>query len=130
MATRPGYYSEQSRTESFKEIINDANYLREEYKKILTELASAFYGDKIHHGLIGQELSERTGIKEHLIFARLNELREMNWVVNGVYEHGENKGKPLRKKNIHTDKMNIVWIINIAMFNEKLKTELTLFPTT
>lgn len=99
---RQGYFSEQTRDDSFREVINDDEYLRNEQKIILANI-----GD----GKTMQELSEITGKPVHLISARLNELRDDEYVITT----GE------KRKNPVTRKSNIIWFINKNKFNKELK---------
>lgn len=106
MTIRNGWLTEQSRDEAFKRVIEDVKYLNESKRKVIEKL---FDGPKTL-----QEISELTGIKEHLVCARLNDLRKDEF----VFANGE---KALNKI---TGKRNSLWEINWKKFQPK---ELKLF---
>lgn len=103
---RQGWHTEQVRDESYLEVLADEDSLGEAQLKVLWQIV---YGPKTL-----QEVSGIIGMKEHLVCARLNELREQGWVITD----GEKKINPL------TGKKNSVWKINPEKFKPK---ELKLF---
>ena len=100
MNTRPGYYTEQVRNESYKEILNNES-LSESQMKVLWQIVD---GPKTL-----QELSVILGMKESSVCARLNELREDEWIIT----NGEKKYNPETRKN------NSLWKLNPKKFEPK-----------
>lgn len=73
MKTRKGYYSEQVRDASFKEIVNDVSKLNKNCSIVFEQLRS---GPKTMH-----EISVLTGMEVHLVSARLSDLRKEDYVI-------------------------------------------------
>ena len=101
MKVRQEYYTEQVGKESYREVLANDDTLRDAQLKVLWQIV---YGPKTL-----QEVSELTGMKEHLVCARLNELRKNEWVITD----GEKKFNPLTNKN------NSVWKLNSEKFKPK-----------
>lgn len=108
MSIREGWHTEQVRNESFKKVLDDEKYLSGSKRKVLDQLLD---GPKTL-----QEISEVTGMKEHLVAARLNDLREDKFV----------KATGTKKFNPLTNKNNSLWEINKNKFKE---TQLEIFQT-
>lgn len=101
MNIRQGWNTEQVRDESFREILKDEKNLNESKLKVLWQLVN---GAKTM-----QEISETIGMKEHLVSARLNDLRNDEWVITD----GSKKLNPFTGKN------NSLWKINPAKFGPR-----------
>lgn len=72
MKIREGYYTEQSRDSSFKELVNDKKRINKNCSIVFEALKS---GPKSIY-----QISVITGMKEHLVSGRLNDLREAGYV--------------------------------------------------
>lgn len=100
---RQGWNTEQVRNESFREVLSNSKYLSDSKRTVLEALYS---GPKTL-----QEISGSTGMKEHLVAARLNDLRKEEF----VRATGERKFNPLTKKN------NSLWEIDLDKFYRQLE---------
>jgi DNA-binding MarR family transcriptional regulator len=95
MKIRQGYYSEESRDESYRLLLEDL--------KSLNKSCAEVFGVIVKQGPHSlQEISVITGIKEHLVSARLNDLRKAEYVITD----GE------KVINEETGKKNILWKLN------------------
>lgn len=94
MKTRQGYYTEQVRDSSFKDIINDEKNLNKNCSIVFETLKT---GPKSIY-----QISNLTGMKEHLVSGRLNDLRKAEYV------------KTTGKKIINpvSGKLNSLWEVN------------------
>ena len=101
MNIRQGWHTEKVRDESFRDLISNDKKLKESKLKVLWQLVS---GAKTL-----QEISELIGMKEHLVSARLSDLRKDEWVITD----GSKKWNPLTHKN------NSLWSLNPAKFEPK-----------
>ncbi len=104
MKTRQGYYSEQTRDESYKITMMDTDSTQKQYKKIMDCFT-------LHDGWTMQEIEAKTHIPVHIVSARLNELRKDEMIITD----GE------RRKNPFTGRPNIVWKLNPAKFSGQLE---------
>lgn len=108
MKTRSGWYSEQIRNLSFKEVMNNPIYLKESHRTILRALTLA------PDGLTMREISDRIGMEVHLVSARLYELREPLPGEDGlVVEAGE-------RINPVSNRRNTIYKLNQNFFQKQL----------
>jgi predicted transcriptional regulator len=101
MKTRQGYYTEQVRDSSFKEVVNDEKSLNKNCSVVFEVLKS---GPKSIY-----QISNLTGMKEHLVSGRLNDLRKAEYVKTT----GRKVLNPISRKE------NSLWEINPAVFEPK-----------
>ncbi|MCC6323787.1 MarR family transcriptional regulator [Candidatus Nomurabacteria bacterium] len=104
MKTRQGYYSEQTRNESYKITMADSNSTEKQYNKIINCFT-------LHDGWTMQEIEAKTGIAVHIVSARLNELRKDEIIMTDTE----------RRKNPVTGRPNIVWKLHPTKFSGQLE---------
>ena len=74
MKTRNGYHSEQTRNESYKEVLADEKYLSDSQRKVFEKISAT--------GSTMREISEATGMEIHLVSARMSELRQKEFIID------------------------------------------------
>ena len=103
MKTRQGYFTEQTRDSSYKEVLSHEKKLNDNCSRVFEPLKS---GAKTMH-----QIAALIGMEVHLVSARLNDLRKEEYVITS--------GKKII--NPVSGKPNSLWEVNPERLNEQLK---------